>query len=62
MDISAFRVIVSTAAVMLLGATTVSSIAACGKKGPLYLPDAAPVLSAPSGVSAPANHFDQERR
>ncbi|HLF24569.1 MAG TPA: lipoprotein [Burkholderiales bacterium] len=56
MDMSALRTIVGAAAVLLLELSAVSSIVACGKKGPLYLPDPAP------SASAPANYSDQERR
>jgi predicted small lipoprotein YifL len=63
MDMSAFRSVVSAAAGVLLGVTAVSPIVACGKKGPLYLPDAKPAVSAlAEAVSAPANYLVQEQR
>jgi predicted small lipoprotein YifL len=45
---------------LLLATVAALSFAACGKKGPLYLPDHSPATVAPSGsVSGPATRTER---
>jgi predicted small lipoprotein YifL len=57
-DVLVLRAIARVTAFMLLAAV-LSPIAACGKKGPLYLPAATPLTDAASKTADPP---DQERR
>ena len=54
------RTIAVRALVVSLAAAAIPSFAACGKKGPLYLPD--PGVSTAPAVAVPANRDEQERR
>jgi len=56
---SALRTIAIRTAFVLLAASAVVAFAACGKKGPLYLPS--PTAVAPAGET-PAPRGDQDRR
>jgi len=56
---SALRTIAIRMAFVLLTASAAVAFAACGKKGPLYLPS--PTAVAPAGET-PAPRGDQDRR
>lgn len=59
-DMSLLRTIAVKALVVSLTAMAMTSLAACGKKGPLYLPD--PAASAAPAGAVPADREKQERR